>query len=180
MYVLWMRAGRSLLHLTSGAVLVKSIADPGNVSKTIILAQPFDLPRPSILCVCHRVVSAILIERYIWFLDGRAKRINNRPTKRQDMNETSSSDLQGLDTALFAGAVKMFDARLEKAGCANKCHCRIKQLFFQKNSCEDLLLFIRALIIQFRGHAMPMPLAALPCIHRCHHCHRSILQMLPI
>ena len=45
--------------------------------------------------------------------------INNRPTKRQDMNETSSSDLQDLDTALFAGAVKIFEARLKKAGCAN-------------------------------------------------------------
>ena len=67
-----MRAGRSHLHLTSGAVLVKSIADPGNVSKAIILPQPLDFPRPSILYVYHLVVSAIFIQR-IWLLDGRAE-----------------------------------------------------------------------------------------------------------
>ena len=44
---------------------------------------------------------------------------NNRPTKRRESNETSTSDLKDLDTALFAGAVKIFEARLRKAGCAN-------------------------------------------------------------
>lgn len=42
---------------------------------------------------------------------------NNRPTKRQDINETKGLDLWDLDTALFAGAVKIFEARLRKAGC---------------------------------------------------------------
>ena len=44
---------------------------------------------------------------------------NNRPTKRRESNGTSTSDLKDLDTALFAGAVKIFEARLKKAGCAN-------------------------------------------------------------
>lgn len=44
---------------------------------------------------------------------------NNRPTKRRESNGTSTSDLKDLDTALFAGAVKIFEARLRKAGCAN-------------------------------------------------------------
>ena len=38
---------------------------------------------------------------------------------RRESNETSTSDLKDLDTALFAGAVKIFEARLRKAGCAN-------------------------------------------------------------
>lgn len=39
-----MRAGRSLLNLTSRAVLVESIANPSNISKTLIPGKLLNLP----------------------------------------------------------------------------------------------------------------------------------------
>lgn len=43
--------------------------------------------------------------------------LNNRPTKRRDISGENELDIVDVDTAFVAGATRIFEERLKKAGC---------------------------------------------------------------